>query len=78
MICSFGEEVYRVAQWISNREHVEVIERKDYIAYPKPNAYRSLHLIVKFTEKEWNRLPPRYSFGQLPMILGCAGAPDEV
>ena len=51
MICSFGEEVYRVAQWISNREHVEVIERKDYIAYPKPNAYRSLHLIVKFTEK---------------------------
>ena len=51
VICSFGEEVYRVAQWISNREHVEVIERKDYIAYPKPNAYRSLHLIVKFTEK---------------------------
>ena len=51
VICSFGEEVYRVAEWISNREHVEVIERKDYIAYPKPNGYRSLHLIVKFTEK---------------------------
>lgn len=70
VICSFGEEVYRVAEWISNRDHVEVIERKDYIAYPKPNGYRSLHLIVKFTEKEWNRLPPRYRFGQLPMIFG--------
>ena len=51
VICSFGKEVYRVAQWISNREHVEVIERKDYIAYPKPNAYRSLHLIVSYRKR---------------------------
>lgn len=51
VICSFGKEVYRVAQWISNREHVEVIERKDYIAYPKPNAYRSLHLIVSLQKR---------------------------
>ncbi|MFR7846646.1 MAG: GTP pyrophosphokinase family protein [Coprococcus phoceensis] len=51
VICSFGEEVYQVAEWISNREHVEVIERKDYIAYPKPNGYRSLSFDCKVYRK---------------------------
>ena len=52
IICSFEEEVYHIARWLRQREDIHIIEEKDYIAYPKPNGYRSLLLIVRFTKKE--------------------------
>lgn len=51
VICSFVEEVYRIARWLQKRDDIQIIEKKDYIAYPKPNGYRSLHLIIQFTTK---------------------------
>ena len=32
----------------SKREDMEVIEVKDYIANPKRNGYKSLHMIIKY------------------------------
>lgn len=52
VICSFEEEVYQVTEWLCKRKEIQVIEKKDYIAYPKPNGYRSLHLIVKVRKGE--------------------------
>lgn len=52
VICSFEEDVYRIARWLHQREEICIIEEKDYIAYPKPNGYRSLHLIVTFMQSE--------------------------
>ena len=52
VVCSFVEEVYRIARWLEKREDIQIIEKKDYIAYPKPNGYRSLHLIIRFTVKD--------------------------
>lgn len=46
VICSFHGDVYRLAQALLNQDDVTLIEKKDYIANPKPNGYRSLHLIV--------------------------------
>ena len=51
VICSFVEEVYQIAEWLEKREDIQIIEKKDYISYPKPNGYRSLHLIVQFAAK---------------------------
>ena len=51
VICSFVEEVYQIARWLEKREDIQIIEKKDYISYPKPNGYRSLHLIVQFAAK---------------------------
>lgn len=48
IVCSFVDDVYKVADWLSTREEFIIIETKDYIAYPKPNGYRSLHLILAF------------------------------
>lgn len=48
IICSFLDDIYRIADWISNRQELTVLETKDYIAYPKDNGYRSLHLILCF------------------------------
>lgn len=52
IVCSFEEEVYNLSKWLYQRGEIRIIEEKDYIAYPKPNGYRSLHLILQFTYGE--------------------------
>lgn len=47
IICGFIDDVYLVAEWLSRQPEIEIVGKKDYIAYPKPNGYRSLHMRVK-------------------------------
>ena len=47
VICSFVEDVYMLADALLMQDDIRLIARKDYIAAPKPNGYRSLHLIVE-------------------------------
>ena len=47
IICGFVDDVYRVAAWLADRKEVEIIQTKDYIAWPKPNGYRSYHLCLR-------------------------------
>ena len=46
VVCSFPEDVNTIATALLKQDDVELIEKKDYILNPKPNGYRSLHLIV--------------------------------
>ncbi len=46
-VCSFIDDVYFMAQCICSQDDIRVIEIKDYIKNPKPNGYRSLHIIVE-------------------------------
>ncbi len=46
VVCSFLEDVYLLADALLKQDDVTLIEKKDYIENPKPNGYRSLHLIV--------------------------------
>ena len=45
--CSFVSDVYWMAEMLSEQTDMRVMKVKDYIANPKPNGYRSLHLIVE-------------------------------
>ncbi len=47
VICSFVDDIYMLADCLLQQDDVRLIERKDYIKNPKPNGYRSLHLIVE-------------------------------
>lgn len=47
VICAFPADVYRMVDSFLNQENTVLLQKKDYIAEPKPNGYRSLHLIVK-------------------------------
>lgn len=47
IVCSFIDDIYMLADNISLLENVNVIAKKDYIKSPKPNGYRSLHLLVQ-------------------------------
>ncbi len=46
-VCAFAEDVYRIVQWLKSRSEIEIVQEKDYYANPKPNGYRSYHIIVK-------------------------------
>ncbi|MDD1503561.1 GTP pyrophosphokinase family protein [Lysinibacillus sp. CNPSo 3705] len=45
--CSFVEDIYKVSAMLQAQNDIEVVDVKDYIAYPKGNGYQSLHLIIK-------------------------------
>ena len=47
VICSYVDDIYRLGSALIKQTDIELVDRKDYIANPKPNGYRSLHLIVK-------------------------------
>ena len=44
--CSFVSDTYRVCDMLTSQQDVTVLKIKDYISTPKPNGYRSLHLLV--------------------------------
>jgi len=46
IICSFTSDIYKIADMISNQSDVKVLLIKNYIASPKPNGYKSYHMIV--------------------------------
>lgn len=46
VICSFESDVYLIAEALLRQTDVQLIERIDYIANPKPSGYRSLHLVI--------------------------------
>lgn len=47
VICSFPEDIYAIAEMLIKQDDIVLISKKDYIANPKPNGYRSLHLIIE-------------------------------
>lgn len=41
------KDIYLLADKICSQDDIRLIEKKDYIQHPKPNGYRSLHLILE-------------------------------
>lgn len=59
VICSFIDDIYRLADMLAKQDDITVIAVKDYIKNPKPNGYRSYHMIVE--------VPVFFSEGKKPM-----------
>ena len=47
VVCSFVSDVYMLADCLLKQDDVTLVEIKDYIKNPKPNGYRSLHLVIE-------------------------------
>ena len=70
VICSFQEDIYRLAESFLRQDDVKLIEKKDYIKNPKPNGYRSLHLIVEvpiFLQNETRHMKAEVQFRTIAM-----------
>lgn len=46
LICPFQQDIYRTAALLREIPGVRVLREKDYIQSPKPNGYRSSHMIL--------------------------------
>ncbi len=46
IICSYTTDIYRIARLIAAQEDITVLKIKDYIEHPKPNGYKSYHMII--------------------------------
>lgn len=46
VICNYIDDIYRMVRMIQTQDDLTTICTKDYIANPKPNGYRSYHLIL--------------------------------
>lgn len=47
VVCNYIDDIYSVADMLISQDDVTLIKRKDYIQNPKPNGYRSLHLVIE-------------------------------
>lgn len=47
VVCSYIDDVYRVAEMLELQKDVKIIKRQDYIRTPNYNGYRSLHLDIR-------------------------------
>lgn len=46
VICSYINDIYAIVKMLKKQDDLLIVREKDYIANPKPNGYRSYHLIV--------------------------------
>ncbi|MCI9437085.1 MAG: GTP pyrophosphokinase family protein [Lachnospiraceae bacterium] len=46
VICSYINDIYDIVKMLKQQDDLLIVREKDYIANPKPNGYRSYHLIV--------------------------------
>ena len=46
VICRYQDDIYRIANLLLAQDDISLILEKDYIQNPKPNGYRSLHIVV--------------------------------
>ena len=58
VICSLIEDVYTIADQLKHQNDITVLTIKDYIKNPKPNGYRSYHMIIEVPVFLTDRVTP--------------------
>ena len=46
MICYFVDDIYNMVAVLKKQSDLVIMKEKNYIAFPKPNGYRSYHIVV--------------------------------
>ncbi len=46
VVCRYVDDIYQIADLLLSQDDISLILEKNYIKSPKPNGYRSLHIVV--------------------------------
>ncbi len=46
VVCRYVDDIYKIADLLLAQDDISLILEKNYIKNPKPNGYRSLHIVV--------------------------------
>lgn len=46
IICYFIDDIYNLSSALKRQNDLIIIKERDYITHPKPNGYRSLHIVT--------------------------------
>lgn len=60
IICNYIDDVYEVAEMLKHYKDLKVVTEKDYIKNPKPNGYRSYHIIFELSLDLAGEITPVY------------------
>ena len=60
IICAYIDDVYAVAEMLKKYNDLRVIKEKDYIKNPKPNGYRSYHIVFELSLDLAGEITPVY------------------
>ncbi|MFV0528216.1 MAG: GTP pyrophosphokinase family protein [Lachnospiraceae bacterium] len=55
IVCTFVDDVYSIVKELESWDACSIDKKKDYISKPKPNGYRSCHIVLSFASE--NQLP---------------------
>lgn len=55
VVCPYVKDVYLIRDRLLAQDDIEIMNIKDYIEVPKPNGYRSLHMIIRVPVYFMNR-----------------------
>lgn len=72
VVCCYIDDVYKVADILTNQDDIVLIKKKDYIKNPKPNGYRSLHLVLQipiFLSDHTEKIPVEVQFRTIAMDM---------
>ena len=75
VICSFVDDIYKLADMLALQDDLYVLRVKDYIRHPKPSGYRSLHMIVEvpiFLSKEKRYMRVEVQLRTVAMVFGAS------
>lgn len=68
IVCAFLEDVYSIRDYFESMKGVTIIEEKDYVKFPKPNGYRSFHMILEMNRKLKENVPKMHMEIQIRTI----------
>ncbi|MBQ9279455.1 MAG: GTP pyrophosphokinase family protein [Clostridia bacterium] len=60
IICAYIDDVYEVVKMLKGYHDLKVVMEKDYIKNPKPNGYRSYHIIFELQLDLAGEIKPVY------------------
>lgn len=60
IICAYIDDVYTVVEMLKKYRDLKVVKEKDYIKNPKPNGYRSYHIVFELSLDLAGEITPVY------------------